>query len=82
MANPKQTIKDYDPEVLDAFHKYVYGGVSRHSFLDRIRNFAVGGLSASAILKSLQPRYAKAQKLSADDSRTGSQYLNFSSPQN
>ncbi len=82
MANPKQTIKDYDPEVLDAFHEYVHGGISRRSFLDRVGKFAVGGLSAAAILKSLQPKYAEAQELEADDSRIVSQYLNFPSPQN
>lgn len=82
MANPNKTIKDFHPEVLDSFHDYVHGTIDRRGFLRRISKFAVGGLTAAAILDTLQPKYAEAQEISSTDSRIEGEYLNFSSPQN
>lgn len=82
MANPEKSIKDFHPAVLKSFHEYVHGGLDRRGFLRAVSKFAVGGLTAAAILKSLQPRYAEAQEIVNNDSRIEGEYLNFPSPQN
>ena len=81
MAKPDKTIKDFHPAVLSSFHDYIHGAIDRRGFLKQVSKFAVGGLTATAILNSLQPKYAQAQEISAADPRIDSEYLNFPSPQ-
>lgn len=71
---------DYDQEVLDLYNLYVHSKINRREFLDRASRFAVGGLTATAILDSLQPRYAEAQQVSPDDPRITTQYVEYDSP--
>lgn len=82
MTKPTKTIKDFHPEVLNSFHEYVHGSIDRRSLLKQISKFAVGGLTATAILNSLQPNYAQAQEIGDADPRIDARYLNFPSPQN
>src|SRR5262249_19774639 len=72
---------DYPQELLDLFHKYVHGDIDRRAFLDGAGKFAVGGMSAVAILESLRPNYAWAQQVPKDDSRIKTEYDTVQSPQ-
>lgn len=72
---------DYDQEVLDLYNLYVHSKINRREFLDRASKYAVGGLTATAILESLQPRYAEAQQIDPDDPRIDTQYVQYQSPQ-
>jgi carboxymethylenebutenolidase len=72
---------DFDQDVLDLFNLYVHSKINRREFLDRASKYAVGGLSAAAILESLQPRYAEAQQVAEDDPRIKTQYVQYQSPQ-
>ncbi len=60
---------DFPPEVLDLFDRYVHGSIDRREFLARAARFAVGGLTAAALLESLAPDYALAQQVKPDDPR-------------
>ncbi len=82
MAKPTKTIQDFHPEVLSSFHDYVHGSIDRRGFLKQVSKFAVGGLTAAAILDLLQPNYAEAQEIAADDARIDAEYLTIPSPQN
>jgi len=82
MSKPKLTIKDYDPAVLEAFHEYIHGGLSRRGFLDRVTMFAVGGVTAASILQSLLPKYAEAQEVREMDPRIDSEFVDYPSPHN
>ena len=82
MAKPSKTIKEFHPEVLSSFHDYVHGGIDRRGFLRQVSKFAVGGLTAAAILDSLQPKYAEAQEINSGDPRIDEAYINIPSPQN
>ena len=72
---------DFPPEVLKLFDGYVHGMISRRDFLDRAARFAVGGVTAAAMLESLRPNYAFAQQVAKDDPRIKSEYLTYPSPQ-
>jgi carboxymethylenebutenolidase len=72
---------DFSPEVLELFDKYVHGGISRRQFLDGASKYAVGGMTAVALLHDLEPAYAEAQKVAPDDPRLSSEYVEYSSPQ-
>jgi carboxymethylenebutenolidase len=74
------TASDFPPEVLKLFDGYVHGWMSRRDFLDRAGKYAVGGLTAAAMLESLRPNYALAQQVPKDDARITTEYLTYPSP--
>lgn len=71
---------DFSPAVLKDFDLYVHGLISRREFLNRSARFAVGGVTAAAILDSLQPNFAWAQQVAKDDSRIKAEYVEYPSP--
>lgn len=74
------TAKDFHPDLLELYDGYVHGRLSRRDFLDRAALFAVGGLTASAILSSLSPNYAMAQQIAFTDPDIHAQYIRYPSP--
>jgi carboxymethylenebutenolidase len=72
---------DFDPELLRLFDRYVHGGINRREFLDGAARFAVGGLTAAAILESLAPNYAWAEQVAKDDKRIRTDYATYPSPE-
>ena len=77
----RKKASEFDPELLRLFDRYVHGGISRREFMDGAARFAVGGLTAAAILQSLGPNYAWAQQVPKDDKRIRTEYANYPSPQ-
>ena len=77
----RKKASDYPQELLDLFHEYQHGDITRRDFLDRAKKFAVGGLTVTAIFESLRPNYAWAQQVPKDDSRIKTSYETVSSPQ-
>jgi carboxymethylenebutenolidase len=71
----RKTAADFDPNLLKLFDLYVHGGISRREFLDRAARFAVGGLTAAALLDSLSPNYAWAEQVKKDDPRYQAEYI-------
>ncbi len=76
----RKKASDYPQELLDLFHEYQHGDISRRSFLHRAGRFAGGGLTAAAIFESLKPNYAWAQQVPKDDKRIKVGYEEVSSP--
>ena len=74
------TAKDFDPELLKLFDRYVHGMIDRRGFLDGASKFAVGGLTAAAILQMLSPNYAFADQVAKDDKRIATMTLEYDSP--
>jgi carboxymethylenebutenolidase len=65
----RKKASDYPQELLDLFHEYQHGEISRRDFLDRAKKFAVGGVTAMALYESLKPNYAWAQQVKKEDPR-------------
>lgn len=72
--------KAFDQNLLDLFDKYVHGFITRREFLHSASKFAVGGLTATAILESLNPQYAQAQQIAKDDARLQLEMIEYPSP--
>ncbi len=72
---------DFDPKVLNLFDRYVHGLINRREFLEGASKFAVGGLSAAAILESLNPKYVEAQQIPEDDPQLKTETIEYPSPQ-
>ena len=77
----RKKASDFPQELLDEFHLYVHGEIDRRTFLDRAGKYAVGGLTAAAILDMLKPNYAWAQQVPKDDKRIKAEYATVPSPQ-
>jgi carboxymethylenebutenolidase len=72
---------DYPQELLDLFHEYQHGDISRREFFDRAGKFAVGGVTVATIFESLRPNYAWAQQVPKEDARLKTEYATVPSPQ-
>src|SRR4249919_2194130 len=77
----RKKASDYPQELLDLFHEYQHGDITRRDFLDRAKKFAVGGVTAMALYESLKPNYAWAQQVPKDDARIKTSYETVPSPQ-
>jgi carboxymethylenebutenolidase len=77
----RKKASDFDRGLLDLFDGYVHGDLSRRDFLDRAKVYAVGGVTAAALLDSLSPKYAEAQQVAPDDERLETKYVEYDSPQ-
>ena len=70
---------DFPKEVLTLFDHYVHGMIDRRAFLDGASKFALGGMTAAAMLESLSPNYALAQQVQPDDPRIRTEYVTVNS---
>lgn len=77
----RKVASDYPQELLDLFHEYQHGDISRRAFLDGAAKFAVGGLTVTAIFEGLRPNYAWAQQVPPDDKRIKVGYETVQSPE-
>ena len=74
------TARDFDQELLDLYDTYAHGRIDRRQFLDRAARFALGGLTAAALLDQLSPRYALAQQVKPDDAAIAATTVTYPSP--
>ncbi|WP_114196160.1 YghX family hydrolase [Edaphovirga cremea] len=74
------TAKDFPPELLELYDYYAHGKISRRDFLDRAAKYAVGGMTAVLLLKSLSPNYALAQQVDVADPDIVAEYITYASP--
>jgi len=77
----RRTAQEFSQELLDLYDYYVHGQIDRRAFIDRAAKFAVGGLTAAALLEMLSPQYAFAAQVPQEDSRVVSEYLKYPSPE-
>jgi len=75
------TAKEFDQELLDLYDYYVHGKITKREFLDGAAKFAVGGITAVALLSMLSPNYALAQQVAADDPDIVTSRIDYPSPE-
>jgi len=78
---PRKTAADFHPEVLRLFDRYVHGAIDRRGFLEGAGRFAVGGVTAAALLEALSPDFAAAEQVPKTDPRIQAVTVEFPSPQ-
>jgi len=72
---------DFPKEVLALFDRYVHGGIDRREFLDKASKYAVGGMTAAAMLEALRPNFLLGEQIPATDSRIKGEDVSYPSPQ-
>ncbi|WP_414660659.1 dienelactone hydrolase family protein [Horticoccus sp. 23ND18S-11] len=76
----RKTANAFDQELLDLYDYYVHGQIDRRTFLERAAKYAVGGLTALALLEMLSPQYVLAAQVPKEDARVKAEYVKFASP--
>lgn len=74
------TAKDFDQKLLELYDFYAHGRITKREFLDRAGKYAVGGLTAVALLNMMKPNYALAQQVSFNDPEIVPEYITYPSP--
>jgi carboxymethylenebutenolidase len=77
MAMERRTLPQ---DVIEIYNQYIHGEIDRRSFMSGIGRFAIGGLTASAIVDLLMPNYAAGQQVSKTDDRIKASYETVPSP--
>ena len=76
----RMTAKDFSPELLELYDFYAHGMITKREFLDRAGKYALGGLTAAAILNMMKPNYALAEQVSFNDADIVAEYITYPSP--
>jgi carboxymethylenebutenolidase len=77
----RKKASDFPQELLNLFDLYVHGNINRRAFLDGAQKFAVGGVTAAALLEMLRPNFAWAVQVPPDDKRIKTESVTVPSPQ-
>jgi carboxymethylenebutenolidase len=67
-------------EAVELYSQFIHGEIGRRAFLDGVKRYAVGGLTATAIVDALMPNYALGQQVRKDDERIKASYETVPSP--
>ena len=76
----RMTARDFDQGLLELYDFYAHGMMTKREFLDRAGKYAVGGLTAVALLDMLSPDYALADQVSFTDPDIAPEYITYPSP--
>ncbi|MCC7341418.1 MAG: dienelactone hydrolase family protein [Bryobacterales bacterium] len=76
----RKKASEFPQELLNLFDLYVHGDIDRRAFFDGAKKFAVGGVSAAALVESLSPNFAWAQQVAKDDPRIKTEWAEVASP--
>jgi carboxymethylenebutenolidase len=76
----QKTAKDFHPEVLGLFDKFVHGDITRRDFLNQAGKYTVAGVTATGLLAALTPKFAQAKQVEESDVRIKAEYIEIDSP--
>ena len=71
---------DFDQELLDLYDQYAHSDMDRRQFMEKASKFAVGGVTAAALVDMLAPRYALARQVDPADASIKTERLEYQSP--
>ena len=67
-------------EVFDLYDDYAHNKIDRREFVDRLKVFAVGGLTLPVLLDYILPKYKEKQQILQDDPRLETITIEYPSP--
>jgi len=72
--------KEISQEIFDIYDDYAHNKIDRREFMNKLKVYAVGGLTVASLATFLLPKYAEAQQIKPDDPRLKSEYIEYDSP--
>ncbi|MBT0959332.1 dienelactone hydrolase family protein [Alphaproteobacteria bacterium KMM 3653] len=76
----RKTAADFHPRLLEMYDGYVHGKMTKRDFLAGAGKYLAAGVTAAAVLESLQPNYALAEQVSPDDPSIETMIAEYDSP--
>ncbi|MDF1872103.1 YghX family hydrolase [Vannielia sp.] len=76
----RMTAADFHPKLLEMYDGYVHGKMTKRDFLKGAGKYVAAGVTAAAVLESLQPNYALAQQVAPDDPEIETEIVEYESP--
>ena len=76
----RKKASDFDPRLLELYDGYVHGKMTKRAFMSNATKYVAAGVTAAAVLESLQPNYALAQQVPADDPSIETMVAEYESP--
>src|SRR5579872_421658 len=67
-------------EAIQLYNRFIHGEINRRDFIEGLQRFAIGGLTAAAMVEALMPNYALGQQVSKTDDRIHAAYETIPSP--
>jgi carboxymethylenebutenolidase len=67
-------------EAVQLYNLFIHGEISRRDFVEGVKRFAIGGLTAATVIDALMPNYALGQQVSKTDDRIKATYETVPSP--
>lgn len=77
----RKRASDFDPRLLELYDGYVHGKMTKRDFMANATKYVAAGVTAAAVLKSLQPNYALAQQVAPDDPDIETEIAEYESPE-
>ncbi len=77
----RKKASDFHPRLLELYDGYVHGKLTKRDFLANAGKYAAAGVTAAAVLESLQPNYALAQQVAPDDPAIETMEASYESPE-
>ena len=79
-TSTRMKASDFHPYILEIFDGYVHGKLTKREFIREAGKFAAAGVTGLMILNQLQPDYALAQQVKADDPEIVTSRVTVQSP--
>lgn len=70
-----------DKEVFQLYDRYAHNQLDRRGFVQQLSKYAVGGLTVSALLEHLLPRYEGTLQVATDDPRLDADTVEYTTPE-
>lgn len=75
-----KNINEFPREIVGLFDKFVHGDIDRRGFIEGAGKYSISAIAAGAMLNSLLPDFASAQKIMPDDKRLVTNKIEILSP--
>ncbi len=75
-----ENINKYPREIIRLFDEFVHGDIDRRGFIENAAKYSISAIAAGAMLNSLLPDFAAAQKIKPDDKRITTNKIKIDSP--
>ncbi len=72
--------EDINQEIFDLYDYYAHNKLSRSEFIEKLGQYAVGGITVAALLQFMMPDYVSAIQVKPNDDRLISTYVEYDSP--
>lgn len=72
--------EDIKQEVFDLYDDYAHNRIERREFVQRLSQYAVGGITVASLMSFLMPDYSNRVQTKATDPRLESGYIDYDSP--